>query len=163
MKKPNFLAILRTLRRKQVEFIVVGGVSGVLQGAPITTFDLDVVHARDPDNIERLLAALELLEARYRTLGAKTRKPDRSHLLSSAHQLLMTSAGPLDVLGTIGHGHSYDDLIGKTVEQEIGKDLHVRVLSLETLIKVKEETAGEKDKLALLILRQTLRDRTGTS
>ena len=35
-------------------------------------------------------------------------------------------------------------------------------LKLETLIKVKEETAGEKDKAALLILRRTLQERPGT-
>jgi hypothetical protein len=134
-------------------------VSGVLQGAPIATFDLDVVHARDPGNIERLLTALEILEAHYRFPGAEQKKPERSHLLSSGHQLLMTRAGPLDLLGTIGHGHSYDDLIGQTIELEIEKGLQVRVLKLETLIKVKEETAGEKDKAALLILRRTLQER----
>ena len=163
MKKPNFLSILRTLRKEQVDFIVVGGVGGVLQGAPLTTFDLDVVHARDPQNIERLLAALELLGARYRTPGAEQKKPERSHLVSSGHQLLMTRACPLDLLGTIGRGHSYDDLIGNTIELEIGKGLQVHVLKLETLIKVKEETAREKDKLALLILRRTLQERTAES
>ena len=162
MKNPNFLSILRTLRQQQIDFIVVGGVAGVLQGAPITTFDLDVVHSRDPGNIERLLAALEVLGARYRVPGAEQRKPERSHLLSSGHQLLMTRAGPLDLLGTIGHEHSYDDLIGKTIPLEIGKGLQVQVLKLETLIKVKEETAGEKDKAALLILRRTLQERPGT-
>jgi hypothetical protein len=59
VKTPNFLSILRTLRKQKIDFIVVGGVGGVLQGAPITTFDLDVVHSRDPVNIERLLAALQ--------------------------------------------------------------------------------------------------------
>ena len=159
MKKPNFLSILRTLRKEQIDFIVVGGVSGVLQGAPIATFDLDVVHSREPENIQRLLAALKLLEARYRIPVAGQKKPERSHLLSAGHQLLMTRAGPLDLLGTIGHGYGYDDLIGNTIELDIGKGLRVRVLELETLIKVKEETAGDKDRLALLILRRTLQER----
>ena len=42
--------------------IVVGGVGGV-QGPPIATFDLDVVHSRHPANVERLLAALDILSA----------------------------------------------------------------------------------------------------
>jgi len=67
VNKPNFLSILRTLRRAQIDFIVVGGICGVLHGAPITTFDLDLVHSRDPENVQRMLAALEILEARYRT------------------------------------------------------------------------------------------------
>ena len=43
-------AILRTLTAHRVEFIVVGGVSAALQGAPVTTFDIDVVHSRAPEN-----------------------------------------------------------------------------------------------------------------
>jgi hypothetical protein len=48
--KPDFLAILQTLAHHKVEFIVVGGVCAVLQGAPISTFDLDLVHSRASDN-----------------------------------------------------------------------------------------------------------------
>ncbi len=160
MNKPNFLSILQTLRKAQVDFIVVGGVGGVLQGAPITTFDLDVVHSRHPANVERLLAALEILAARYRTPGAEQKKPARSHLQSPGHQLLITRAGPLDLLGAIGHGYGYDELIGKTIEMEIGKGLRIRVLKLEALIEVKEQTAGEKDKAALIIMRRTLQERS---
>ena len=58
--KPDFLAILQTLAKHQVDFIVVGGVGAVLQGAPISTFDLDVVHSRTSDNIDRLLVANRL-------------------------------------------------------------------------------------------------------
>jgi len=159
VKKANFLSILRTLRKAQVDFIVVGGVGGALQGAPITTFDLDIVHSRDPGNVERLLVALESLGAHYRLPGAQHKKPERSHLQSSGHHLLMTGAGPLDLLGTIGHGYGYEDLVARTITLEVGKGLHVRVLELATLIEVKEETAGEKDKAALLILRRTLQER----
>jgi hypothetical protein len=45
----DFLAILRSLAQHEVEFIVVGGISAVLQGAPIATFDLDVVHSRSSE------------------------------------------------------------------------------------------------------------------
>jgi hypothetical protein len=107
--KPDFLAILRTLREHGVDFIIVGGVAGVLHGAPLSTFDLDVVHSREPCNLERLLKALGALDARYRTHGDTSLKPGRSHLASTGHQLLMTKAGPLDLLGIIGKGHGYDD------------------------------------------------------
>ena len=43
--KPDSLAILKILAIHRVDFIVVGGISGVLQGAPIATFDLDIVHS----------------------------------------------------------------------------------------------------------------------
>ena len=64
MSAPTKIAeLLGVLARHQVDFIVVGGVAAVIQGAPVNTFDLDVVHARTPDNIERLLGALRELDA----------------------------------------------------------------------------------------------------
>jgi predicted nucleotidyltransferase len=155
----DFLALLQTLAAHGVDFIVVGGVSAVLHGAPITTFDLDLVHSRAPDNIDRLLSALQDLGAYYRGQGERRLKPDRAHLISSGHQLLMTSFGPLDLLGTIGAHRSYDDLLEHTTELQVG-GLRLRVLNLETLIEIKEEVGHEKDKAAIPILRRTLQEKS---
>lgn len=157
--KPDFVGIFRTLVERHVDFIVVGGVCGVLHGAPISTFDLDLVHSQDPANVDRLLAALEFLEAHYRTPGAKERKPDRSHLSSLDHQLLMTRCGPLDLLGVVGSGHGYRELLPESIDMDLGPGLRVRVLKLRALIRIKEETAHEKDKAVLAILRRTLQER----
>ena len=78
----------------------------MLHGAPITTFDLDVVHARTPENIARLLSAVEVLDADYRGRGDQRLRPSPEHLASSGHQLLMTRFGPLDLLGAIGANRS---------------------------------------------------------
>jgi predicted nucleotidyltransferase len=67
----------------------------------------------------------------------------------------MTRFGPLDLLGTIGAGQSYSDLLEHSDEIEIGK-MRLRILSLEKLIQVKEELGSEKDKAVLPVLRQTL-------
>ncbi len=154
---PDFVALLQTLVAHKVAFIIVGGVSAVLHGAPITTFDLDLVHSRAPDNIERLLSALKELEACYRGQGDRHLIPDSSHLAASGHQLLMTRFGPLDLLGTIGANRGYEELLSHTVALEVS-GLRVRVLDLATLIKVKEETGHEKDRAVLPILRATLRE-----
>ncbi len=76
---PGFLEILKVLTRRRVDFIIVGGVSAVLHGAPVTTFDLDVVHARDPENVTRLLSALEELEAVYRVQPERQSRPGETH------------------------------------------------------------------------------------
>lgn len=143
----------------RVDFVIVGGICAVLHGAPVTTFDLDVVHSRDPANIRRLLAALRVLEAHYRMGGRRNRGPDESHLASAGHQLLLTRYGPLDLLGSIGAGHDYQALLTHTVQFRIGSRLTVRALDLPTLIDVKQETAGEKDKAVLPILRRTLEEK----
>lgn len=51
---PKFKEALDVLLRHHVDFIVVGGVAAVLCGAPISTFDLDIVHDRSPANVGRL-------------------------------------------------------------------------------------------------------------
>ena len=38
--------------------VVVGGISAVLQGAPIVTVDLDLCYLRRPDNLRRIAEAL---------------------------------------------------------------------------------------------------------
>jgi predicted nucleotidyltransferase len=162
MAKPNvdYLAILKTLRRHGVDFVIVGGVCAVLHGAPLATFDLDVVHSREPHNLARLMAALEELDAHYRMPGRRDKKPGPSHLASAGHQLLMTRFGPLDLLGTIGKGDDYGQLLDETVELEIGRGFNARVLSLERLVKVKKETGQEKDRAVLPLLCHLLEEKT---
>jgi predicted nucleotidyltransferase len=154
---PDFLEILKVLSKHKVDFIIVGGVCAVLHGAPVTTFDLDLVHSRSPENLNRLMSALEDLEACYRGREGQRLKPRLPHLSSPGHQLLMTRLGPLDMLGTIGKGHDYEGLLKNTVELEIG-GLRLRLLDLEALIRIKKETITEKDKATLMILERTLEE-----
>jgi hypothetical protein len=137
----------------------VNFVVAVLHGAPVATFDLDVVHSRDSANIRRLLAALRVLEARYRVTGHRNRSPDESHLASPRHQLRLTRYGPLDLLDSIGAGRDYQALFAHTVRIRIGTRLTVRLLDLPTLIEIKQEMAGEKDKAILPILLRTLQEK----
>jgi hypothetical protein len=71
----------------------------------------------------------------------------------------MTNAGPLDLLGTVTKSRSYDELKEHTQMLPIGDDLEVRILDLETLIMLKEETGRAKDQAVLAILRQTLEEK----
>jgi predicted nucleotidyltransferase len=148
-EKREFARILIELRRHAVDFIVVGGVAAVLEGVPVNTFDLDVVHAREPGNIDRLLAALESLDATYAA----------SHLTSPTHQRLITRLGPIEILGSIGRSRSYHDLLPHAREVEVGQGLRVQVLNLETLIAVKEEVAGERDLAVIPTMRRTLEEK----
>jgi len=156
--KPDFVEILRALAGGGVDFVIVGGVAAVLQSAPVSTFDLDVVHSREPDNVKRLMAALRTLDACYRLQPEKRLRPDASHLRSAGHQLLATRYGDLDVLGAIGNGRGYEQLVADSVEMKVAEGVSVRVLDLPTLIAVKEEAAREKDLAVLPILRSALEE-----
>jgi hypothetical protein len=155
---PEYRPLLQILADHRVDFLVVGGVAAVLHGAPIMTFDLDVVHSRNPANVGRLLTALASLDAHAR--GRPTLRPDATHLASPGHQLLMTRFGPLDVLGSVGAKRSYEDLVPFALPMALTPTLTVRVLRLDWLIRLKEETGGEKDRAVLPILRRTLEQKS---
>ncbi len=147
--------ILRRLVDAQVAFIVVGMAAGVLQGAPVTTMDLDVVHRRTPDNIARLLRVLAGLDAVYRHDPRRLR-PTEWHLASEGHQLLTTTYGDLDCLGTIDEGRGYEELLPLTLEMTLSGGRAVRVLGLPALIESKERAGRPKDLAVLPVLRATL-------
>jgi hypothetical protein len=159
MESNDFGAALNALHDGGVEFVLVGGIAAVLHGAPVNTYDVDVVPARSEDNIEKLLRVLDSIDAIYRIQPSRRLKPGVSHLSSAGHHNLTTRLGPLDVLGTIGRGLSYEDLLPHTVEMEIGDGVRVRVLDLATIIAVKEELGGEKDLAVLPLLRRTLEEK----
>jgi hypothetical protein len=92
MATESFRGILEILDRYGVEYVVVGGVSAVLQGAPLTTFDIDTLAKVDRANAQRLQRALEALDARYREHGSL--QPTAEDLEAGGHLLLMTSRGP---------------------------------------------------------------------
>jgi predicted nucleotidyltransferase len=159
MPELRYTATLRVLHDAGVDYILVGGLAAVLNGAPVNTFDVDVVHSRDPANIDRLLGVLDTLQAIFRMQPERRLKPNASHLASSGHLNLVTRFGPLDLLGTIGRDSGYEELLPHSTELEIGDGLRIRVLDLETLIAIKEELGGDKDRAVLPILRRTLEEK----
>jgi hypothetical protein len=140
-----------------VDFIVVGGVAAVLQRVPINTQDLDIVHDRRPENVQRLLQALRELSAVYRD-DPRNLSPTESHLLGPGAQLLRTPNLDFDVLGSINDGLSYRDLLKDAEPLEVTGQT-VLVLSLTKLIEIKRNLTRPKDKLMLLQLEATLEER----
>ncbi len=152
----SFSAILRALHAERVDFILVGGLSAVLHGAPVHTFDVDIVHSREGVNVERLLNVLESLDAMFRMQPERRIRPSLSHLAGKGHLNLITKFGPLDVLGTVGHDLDYGALLEHSSEKIIAEGIAIRVLDLETLVALKEDIGGEKDRATLHVLRRTL-------
>jgi|1185.fasta_scaffold61802_2 hypothetical protein len=151
----KFLGLLRVLLRHGVDFFVVGGVAAQLEGAPIVTFDLDVLYDSAPENLDRLLAALRELKARYRDPAGRYIEPDLGKLETLRTHLLLTELGALDVLRAIGDGSTYQDLVGRTVLYELG-EMRVRVLELAAVIESKKQANRDKDRAVLPVLQQTL-------
>jgi predicted nucleotidyltransferase len=153
---PDFLALLEVLVTHDVEFVIVGAISAVLQGAPVMTFDLDIVHRRTEQNVARLLDVLANLDAAYRGHPNKGLSPGRKHLLGPGHQLLTTRLGPLDLLGAIEDGLTYSELVESAITMKVD-EFEFLVLPLKLYVDLKARSPLEKDRARLPVLRETLK------
>ncbi len=50
---PDLSVLLEGLIEADIKFILVGGLAAVIQGAPVTTMDVDIVHSQSPENISK--------------------------------------------------------------------------------------------------------------
>ena len=152
----NLGAILEGLIEAGVDFILVGGLAAVVQGAPVTTMDVDIVHNQSPENIAKLLAFLKSIYAFHRRPDDKVIEPKEGDISGMGHALFTTRLGPLDVLAVIEERRAYGDLLEHTVE--IGfRNQTIRVLDLKMLIQLKRTSTDPKDMQRLPVLEETLR------
>ena len=100
----NLGALLEGLIEAGVDFILVGGLAAVVQGAPITTMDVDIVHNQSPENIAKLLSFLKSINAFHRRPDDKVIEPKEGDISGLGHALFTTRLGPLDVLAVIEEG-----------------------------------------------------------
>lgn len=149
--------LIRALAAAGVDFIVVGGVCAILHGAPGQTIDLDLVYSRDPQNLSRLDHVLHDLQAVYRVKPEVA--PDARRLDTPGHHLLMTSFGPLDLLGSTENGQSYPELLPHTEAITLTPAITIRILDLPTLIALKQSLARDRDLAILPILKRLLAEK----
>lgn len=146
--------IIATLDRHGVRYVIIGGVAARLHGSPTLTEDVDVTPERSEENLARLAAALEELDARLAAPDA----PDGLHIpldsetFSSPVMSFVTSAGVVDVvlevLGVGGHARLDRDAVSYEVH-----GIRIRVASLDDIIRSKEAASRSKDRAHLETLR----------
>jgi predicted nucleotidyltransferase len=145
-------AALRALSDAGVAFVLIGGVAARVHGSPSMTRDLDVCHARDHENLERLSNALEGMHARLR--GVDEDLPfllDSRTLAAGANFTFITDEGDLDVLAMPSGVDGYEELARNATPIEIGGVL-VHVCSLDDLIRMKRAAGRPKDRIEVEVL-----------
>lgn len=139
--------LLRVLAKHGVDFVVIGGMAGLVHGSAYPTFDLDVVYARVRPNLERLVAALEELGVTLR--GAPADLPfqlDVRTLENGANFTFDTPHGKFDILADAAGMPSYEELRAEARIDEV-EGVEVRVSSIDHLIAMKRAAGRTKDKL----------------
>ncbi len=112
---PNFRSILPLLQQGGVRFIVIGGGAAVAHGSAHITYDVDVVYARDAENVRKLVTTLAPYSPYLR--GAPPGLPfrlDERTILAGLNFTLTTTIGDLDLLGEVAGGGSYEQLLPAT-------------------------------------------------
>ena len=149
--------IVLALSEGHCEFVIVGGLSAVLQGAPIVTQDLDVCYRRTPDNLARLVVALKPFGLKLRNLpeGLPNIFDEHSLALGTNFTLQLSDGEEFDLLGIMSAIGGYESIIDRAIEMDVA-DLLVHVLSLEDLILTKRAAGRLKDLAVLPTLEATL-------
>ena len=157
--------ILRRLVERGVDFVVIGGIDGVLHGSARNTFDLDICFATDDANLAALGDVLMALDARLK--GGEDDVPfvpDARTLRGIELLTLVTSLGELDVLARPAGAPAYRDLRRNADRYDLG-GFNVSVASVDDLIAMKQAAGRAKDLLdieeleAIKRLRGRARDR----
>lgn len=153
--------LLTTLAEHGVRYVLVGALAARLQGFPRVTADADITPARDPENLDRLAAALRELDARVYTESVPAGLPfdwDGRALGRAAMWNLATSAGRLDIAFRPGGTEGFEDLIDRARTYEVF-GVELRVADLPDIIRSKEAADRPQDRQDVVILREMLRRR----
>lgn len=138
------VAILATLNRHGVRYVVVGGFAVAAHGVVRATEDLDLVVERAWENAARLADALKELEARAEGGKGALR---REALVRPADRELETRHGRLHLLHEVRGVPSYPDLL-PAKELRID-DQVIPVCSIEKLREMKRAGDRPKDRIDL--------------
>jgi predicted nucleotidyltransferase len=147
---PVLIRVARALRENRLEAILIGNAAAALQGAPVTTVDLDFLFGKTPGNLRKLKAVA-------RTLGAVILKPyypasDLLRLVADDDSL------QLDFMPTIHGVRSYNSLRSRATYMEIGGE-QLLVASLSDIIASKRAANRPRDRAVLDVLTSTFKEK----
>ena len=153
--------ILRTLAKREVRYILVGATAARLQGFPRLTADADISPASDPDNLQRLSAALRDLRARVFTESMPEGLAfscDAETLSHSNLWNLVTDAGRLDLIFKPSGTDGYDDLARSAITYDVF-GVEVRAASLKDILRSKLTSNRPQDQQDVIVLKEMLKRR----
>lgn len=146
--------IAETLAAHRVNFVVIGNYGAQLRGVEVQTQDADMAFQRERQNLERLMAALDELDAVIRFEGGTVPLPTHDPQLLAHGEIwnLRTVHGDLDLLYDPAGGGYAELLPG--AEWVTVRGFPVLVASLDDIIRSKELADRAKDHESLAELRR---------
>ncbi len=141
--------VARVLSEHGLEAILIGNAAAALQGAPVTTVDLDFLIRKTPRNLQKLTAIAK-------TLGAMVLRPH--YPVSGLFRLMRDDDGlQLDFMTVIHGAKSFESLRGKSREYDFAGHV-LWVAGLEAVITSKRAAGRPRDKAVLDTLEKALHE-----
>lgn len=158
-RAPDVRRLLEVLHRHGAEYILVGGAAATFLGAARLTYDVDCVPKREPENLDRVAAALRSLGAHLRVAGLTDDEAKQLPLPIDRHSLAQmeistwrTDAGDIDILVGIpdrsGRLQGYDELASRGAVID-AQGTPIVIVAVDDLIGSKEWANRPKDRDAL--------------
>ncbi len=149
------LALIDTLARHEVEYVIVGGIAAMHHGSVRQTDDLDVCPRWSPENLDRLGRALSELHAELAIAPGETVPvPVIDGVLLGRMEIgtWQTRVGRFDVLRgipkTATSQAEFEELSARAITSEVSGRV-VRVADLQDIIRSKRIADRPKDREAL--------------
>src|SRR5215211_2820643 len=153
--------LLSRLKQHNVEFVIIGGVCGVMHGVSMVTQDLDVCSRFTSENLRRVEAAVKDLHPHHRLAANKLPFELTDDLCSRLKNLyLQTDLGKLDCLGEVAGLGGYEDVFKRSVVYSLSYG-EFRILDIDALIAAKE-AAGRPRDLEMARLLRAIKERGQT-
>ena len=150
MTELDLRSLLQALVDQNVRFIVIGGVAVGAHGYVRATADLDLVPDPAPKNLDRLVDALDSLNATLPTAGDRRFDPggDAGVVRRGGNVTANTDFGGLDIVQLARGVPGYSQLEADAVESNL-LGVPVRVCSLARLREMKEAQGRAQDQADL--------------
>lgn len=130
----------------RLEMVLIGNAAAALQGAPVTTLDVDAMFRKTPANLNKVKRLADLL-------GAQVLKP--YYPVSDLYRVVNEDAGlQLDLMTQVHGIRSFAGLKARAAEVTFG-GASLRVASLDDIIKSKRAAGRARDKAVLPVLERT--------
>ncbi len=138
---------------------MIGDGAAIVHGAARMTYDVNVVYARNAENLARIVAALKPYKPYLR--GVPPGLPfiwDERTLQGGLNFTLTTTIGDVDLLADVPGGGLYEQIVPFTVELE-AFGVRCLVVTLDMLIQLKRAAGRPKDLEIIAELQNILENR----
>ena len=152
--RPVLSVLARILQQSGLEAVLIGNAAAALQGAPVTTLDIDFLFPKTPNNVAKLKSVAK-------TLGAVVMRP--YYPASDLFWVVRDDDGlQVDFMGTIHGIKSFESLRSRAWRMDFDGSV-LLVADLADVVRSKRAAGRARDRAVLEILEKTLDEKRKAS